>query len=321
MKTITQRRPFFLTTATPVQGCHPRGWLAVILSAALLCCSCSTLTPDRIAVLAALAGNAAQIGVEEWLRQHPTHRESFAAVARAIAAFLAAQGGSAEERESKVVELLSSMPTRTLASKEGGLYLTGTPGTNQPQRGELVVWDETLKKASVIEGAATEPVLKAVRDGMRRALAVKAPMPTPPRFLYMGWTNDPAFAVVSPPPLPRAVTGVEALRAQPRPDPHPERTNRGTLWQQAIPYLDRTNTLRVIQLDYWDEPVRPEPTPKPVLVHTPVVESPTPAVQAPKHAPQRRVGIYTVERRNGTNWVEVQSFTSGPAEFRVRRVR
>lgn len=238
-----QRRPFFQTATTSIRGRRLRGWLAVILTALL--CSCASLTPDRIAVLAALAGNAAQIGVSLWLDKNPDHRGSFEAVARAIAAFLAAQAGpgvAPEAKEATVAELLSSLPTPTLASKEGELYVSGD---------NLVIWDAKLKKASTVEGAAVEPVLKAVKEGMRRAL-----VPKPPK------------------PYPLPIRARESLTAVPQPI---------------------TNL-----------------TP----ISTPLV------VPAGKFAPRGRgVGIYSVERKTGTNWTEVQSFTSGPAEFRVRRVR
>lgn len=92
------------------------------------------------------------------------------------------------------------------------------------------------------------------------------------------------------PPLPERVAAPPRAMAQPQPP--------------LIVYVTNQTVLLV-----------------PQAVTPPVVESPTPApaVPAGKFAP--RTGIYRVEKRDGTNWVEVSSFTSGPAEFRVKRVR
>lgn len=69
--------------------------------------------------------------------------------------------------------------------------------------------------------------------------------------------------------------------------------------------------LRVIQLNYWEEPVRT--TPDGSL--PPVVETP-----APVRAVRR--GDFVLERKGyGTNWIMVGVTNAPVGEFRVRRVR
>lgn len=246
----------------------------LVVPLVLLLCSCSTMTPDRIALLSALAGSAAQIGLQIYLSNNPTHRPGAQAVVDALRRIEV-------PTEQAVATELQSLPTTTLKGPESELYVADT--------GKLVIWDKQRKKAfDVPPGLAGEAVARAVRDGLRRAMVVRPPMPTPRRFLSMGWTNDPAFAVVSPPPLPPAKSPytLEAMHGVPTNNAYPPG---------------------------WFAPTG---------ILTAVVESPTPAVPAGKHSPRSRVGIYTVERRDNTNWVEVNSFTSGPAaEFRVRRVK
>lgn len=222
--------------------------LLSLLAATFLFCSCSTLTPDRIAVIAALAGNAAQIGVESWLVRHPEHRASFQAVANAIAAFLAAQGGPpATAKEATVAELLSSLPTPTLASREAELYVTGD---------NLVVWDARANKASTVEGPAVEPVLKAVREGMGRALAPMPPMPGRVRALVTAPGSSPGLVAGADttPAVKKSLT-TEPLKVTAPPQPIPdavfalERRVDGTNWMRVRLYTnsaaDRFQVLRV----------------------------------------------------------------------------
>lgn len=266
MKTIQQRRPFFLTTATnSFQGIRrPRGWLAVILSAALLCCSCASLTPDRVQFWADLARQAAQVGLQIWLAKHPEHRGNIAEILAAMGRLSVQPPGL----ESGVTEeqLLAALPTRVLTGEKAELFLTDK---------SVLIRDKKSGKSKLVDAENREPVMRAIRQGMRDALTPKPPMPERTRRV----------APVAQPPHVIYVTN-----------------------QQVIVLPPNEPAFAV--------------APKPVLVHAPVVESPTPAVPAGKHSPRGRVGIFTVERRSGTNeWVEVQSFTGPASEYRVRRVR
>lgn len=147
---------------------RPCGWIAVIL--ALLFTSCTTLTPDRISVLAQIAGQAAQIGAQQWLAQHPEQRPAFDLVLAAISDFVR-QG---KTNMVEYTELLSSLPTGTLRGDAGELYISDT----------LVVWDRDLGRSTRIVGAAERPVRMAVRDGLRRAVA-----PMPPALPKWGFQN------------------------------------------------------------------------------------------------------------------------------------
>lgn len=124
---------------------------------------CTTLTPDRISVLAQIAGQAAQLGAQQWLAQHPEHRDAFNLVIAAINDFVR-QG---KTNMVEYTELLSSLPTGTFRGDAGELYITDT----------LVVWDRDLGRSTRIVGAAERPVRMAVRDGLRRAVGPKPPMP------------------------------------------------------------------------------------------------------------------------------------------------
>lgn len=216
----------------------------------LLLCSCSTMTPDRIALLSALAGSAAQLGLQLYLQNNPTHRPGVQAVVDALKLIQV-------PTEQSVATELQSLPTTTLRGSESELYVAND--------NTLRIYDaKSGKTFDVPPGLAGEAVARAIRAGMRRAV-------------------EPV------PPLPARVKRVP-----------------------PSPQLVYVTNQQVIVLPA-NEPA--------FAVARPVVESPTPATQAAKHAPRGRVGIYSVERKASNVWIEVQSFTSGPAEFRVRRVR
>lgn len=134
---------------------------------ALLFGGCASLTPERIAVLAAIAGSAAEIGASEWLEKHPTHRDAFRL---AIDAFISTLAESDSPRsEQKAVEMLNSLPTSTLAGPAGELYISDT---------NLVVWDASRRKATAAKGPIAKPVLEATKRGLTKAIEKKA---MPPR--------------------------------------------------------------------------------------------------------------------------------------------
>lgn len=168
-----QRRSFFQTvgrlwTAATARALLPRASLslAAAICAALLFLGCTTsLTPDRVALLAAIAGQAAQVGVEEWLAKHPTQREAWAI---AISAF----ANAVRNRETNAVGYLNSLPVSSLAGPSGELYVSGD---------RLVVWDGEAQKAVAATGALEDPVQRATVSGLKRGLAEKPPK-LPPRL-------------------------------------------------------------------------------------------------------------------------------------------
>lgn len=144
--------------------------------AALLFCSCASLTPERVQVLSAIAQQAAHLGVQEWLRTHPSHRDAFQLVLSTLTGLIKA----GETNQAVYAAYLNSLPTRTLAGPAGELYVTGD---------KLVIWDAELEKAVAVEGRAEQPVIRATVAGMQRALGPQPPMPTAKR--------QPALAVKS----------------------------------------------------------------------------------------------------------------------------
>lgn len=202
-------------------------WKLALPLAALLLTSCSILTADRLAVLAALAGNAVQSGVEAWLVEHPEHRGSFEAIARAIAALLANRGVASDEvvvreaRKAEVIALLTNLPP--VAAK--GAFV-GKGSDVYFSDGRLLVWDGKTGKSTVIDGAAVDPVLRAMREGMRRALIPMPPKlhPHPIRPLDTNVDKGVPIPLV---PAPEAPVLVRAVR---RGDLVIERRGQGTNW-------------------------------------------------------------------------------------------
>jgi len=145
----------------------------------ILLMGCASLTPERINVLAQIAGQAAQLGAQEWLAKHPEHRAAFDAVIVAISALV--RNGNTNILA--YTELLSSLPTDTLRGVDGELYLSDT----------LIVYDKELRKSTRIVGAAEKPVMDAVRVGLRRAVGPVPPMP-PSR----SWPQQPPILSVVP---------------------------------------------------------------------------------------------------------------------------
>lgn len=226
-----QQRRFFQTATSANcsgSGCvtvpkeHFRACVRVAAIFALLFfTSCASLTPERISVLAAIAGQAAQLGAQEWLAKHPEHRNAFNLVIDSISAFIRA----GETNMAKYTELLESLPTSTLRGEAGEIYITGNPRdanqvatvlqtnfigaglavvvlTNAPaaSKAHLVIWDKELNKAVRVTGALEQPVQRAVRDGLRRAVG-----PTPPMPPRVGRRGEPVLGIVpeGPPSLPQ----------------------------------------------------------------------------------------------------------------------
>jgi hypothetical protein len=172
---IKQRRLFFMRAAKALEALHLHGWIAVILSATLLF-GCTSLTPERVNVLAAIAGQAAAMGAEEWLLKHPQHRAAFDAVIAELVAVHKNGNTNEQALEDAFVERMSSLPTDTFRGRDGELYLTGER-KDGGARGGLVVWDAQLKKSVPVRGEATRPVLKATLVGLKRAMVPKPPAP------------------------------------------------------------------------------------------------------------------------------------------------
>lgn len=160
-----------------------------LLSALVIGClmGCSSLTPERLNVLASIAGQAAFLGAQEWLRAHPDQKPAFDAVIQAIT--IALRAGNTNQ----AVELLASLPTTTLRGDAGELYVSD----------RLVVWDNDAGKATRITGAGEGAVLVEIRRGLRKAVAPVPPMlpkhhGKPAEVLSITPEGAP-----TPPPLPR----------------------------------------------------------------------------------------------------------------------
>lgn len=140
--------------------------LAIFAALLFFLFGCASLTQDRVAVLSAIAGQAAQVGAQDWLARHPDQKPIFDSIIIGIAALV--KGGVTNQMA--YVELLNALPTATLAGTAGELYITEE---------RLVIWDAELKKAVAVGGAAERPVLRATISGLRRALAPLPPAPVP----------------------------------------------------------------------------------------------------------------------------------------------
>lgn len=167
-----QRRPFFIKAAyegRQISLSHPRRWGAVILTAALLFFQpgCASLTPERINLLVAIAGQAAQMGAALWLSEHPTHQDAFNHVITALTPLVKAGDTN------KNVEILTSLPGNvpgvvTLKGKDGDLYVTDV----------LVVYDNESGKSTRITGEAVKPAMRVILTGLQAAVA---PLPPDPK--------------------------------------------------------------------------------------------------------------------------------------------
>lgn len=173
--TTQQHRSFFQTvgrlwTAATARAQLPPASLslATAIVTVLLFLGCTSLTPDRVALLSAIAGQAAQVGVEEWLAKHPEQREAWAI---AISAF----ANAVKTGETNPVSYLKSLPVSSLAGPEGALYVTGNRSSNKVDKAILVVWDNETQKSVAATGPAEEPVQRAVMAGLKRGLAEKPP--------------------------------------------------------------------------------------------------------------------------------------------------
>lgn len=136
----------------------------LLLVAACLFCSCSSLTPERVDILAQIAGQAAQFGTQQWLKDHPDHRDAFALVLAELQRLLKA----GETNQAQYATNLNGLPTATLAGPSGAVYVT---------EDRLVVWDAELKKAVTVKGAAEQPVIRATVSGLKRAMLPLPPVP------------------------------------------------------------------------------------------------------------------------------------------------
>jgi len=147
---------------------RPCGRIAAILTALLfLTSSCSSLTPERVHLLASIALQAAQIGAQVYLAKHPDKKPWFDAVTQAASDLMRL------ERTPQVIEMLQNLPTDTLSGKDGEVYITEK---------RIVIWDSTTSKATVAQGKAESPVLKATVLGLKRASHPLPPLPKGFRF-------------------------------------------------------------------------------------------------------------------------------------------
>lgn len=135
----------------------------------VLLIGCSSLTPERINTLAAIAGAAAQIGAAIWLEQHPDQAPAFESVLQNIT--MEMRRGDTN----KAVQLLRSLPVSTLRSYEGELYMTGDHRGVADEKTFLVVYDSKTGKPTRISKAQEPVVMEEVRRGLKRAVVQKPP--------------------------------------------------------------------------------------------------------------------------------------------------
>lgn len=172
MKPIQQRRPFCQAVESKLVESGRRTRLAIFAVLLFFLLGCSSLTPERVNLLAQIAGQAAQYGAQQWLAKHPDHRLAFDAIIASIAA-LVKQG---ETREFKYSELLQSLPTDTLVGPEGAVYVTGTSqlSTNKEQD-RIIVYDKRTKKPYHVGGDIR--VQRQIVAGLKRAMLPLPPAP------------------------------------------------------------------------------------------------------------------------------------------------
>lgn len=120
---------------------------------------CTSLTPERIGVISAIAGQAAQLGIQLWLEQHPTHRKAVEFTVQEFA-------NGVKEGKTNPVPVLHRLPTSSLAGPHGDVYVSGD---------RLVVWDAELNKGVAATGEAEKPVLREVLAGLKRGVATMPP--------------------------------------------------------------------------------------------------------------------------------------------------
>lgn len=146
----------------------------------VLLMGCTSLTPERISLLAAIAGQAAQIGAANWLVKHPDQRPAFD-LAIMILSDLVRRG---ETNQLAYINVLEGLPLATFSGPAGDLNITGTPKnpTVVPWEPKLVIWDAGLEKATVVQGKAEMPVMRATVAGLKRAVAPRPPLPDKLRF-------------------------------------------------------------------------------------------------------------------------------------------
>lgn len=264
-----------------------------IALAALLFTSCASLTPDQAKFWADLAGQAAQVGLQIWLQQNPEHRENVKEIVDAMGR-RSIQPPGLESSGPTEEQFLAALPVRALGGpgSRADLFITET---------SLLIHDKTTGKSKMVDGKDRAKVLKAIREGMRRAVTPLPPMPV--------------RRVAAP---PRAMTGVEALRSNPDGivvlSPQDD-------WREFFSRHPNARWVITNGSPYTTLEVRDGTSTNSL---PPVVESHTPTVANPATVPNKfapRLGVYRVEKREGTNWSEVSSFSSGLGEFRVKRVR
>lgn len=185
-------------------------WIAVIVAAVLLL-GCSSLTPERVNVIAGIAGQAAAFGAADWLAKHPEHRQAFMDALAELGAVVKTDDKGAQSIEDAAVSFLAKLPTGTLRGKDGEVYVTGD--TNGPA--SLVVWDPVLKKGVEVEGEAARPVVKQLYMGLRRALSPQPPAPVVvvARARKPGDLEGRTAEGGTPPPLSRPVVGAATNNA------------------------------------------------------------------------------------------------------------
>ncbi len=138
------------------------GQLGLIAVMSLL--GCASITPETVNLLAQIAGQAAQIGAQNWLVRHPDQRQLFDDVIAAITVLV--RVGITNQHA--YVEQLNRLPTTALASDSGAVVVTST---------NLVIVDTKRSKATVLKEPATMPVVKATLGGLRKGTGPLPPVP------------------------------------------------------------------------------------------------------------------------------------------------
>lgn len=164
-----------------------------LLSVALVALAgCSSLTPERVNVLAGIAGQATSSGVSDWLAKHPKHRQAFENALIPLQQIQRSGNTNEQALEDAFVQFLGSLPTDAFSGPDGALYVTGA-STNvlRSTHGGLVVFDKKLNKSVAVHGAATLPVVKATLSGLKRAM-----LPKPPALIAL---NKPKYLELDPP--------------------------------------------------------------------------------------------------------------------------
>lgn len=263
----------------------------------VLLLGCTSLTPERVNTIAAIAGQAAAVGAGDWLAKHPTHRDAFRLVIGQLSDVLRTDNKDPQSLENAAVELLSSLPTDALKGKDGELYVTPRSTNSIAGEGGLVVWDKALNKSTVVKGQATVPVIKATLSGLKRAMVPKPP---------------PLVPVVPAPPGAR-VRGAADLEGREAEGPGPAAAPpTPTLWvtnaHRVVYSLVNVDTNGVLWVKWVQTPGS--------LYH---IEQGTVAGHGTNW--QRLGSVSNASGTGPTNWVTAWPAVKPPGAWRVVRVR